>query len=160
MKEKKIGHAPSLKEQKSTIPLCLKCGINVVLHKKLCSKCYYKERRISAPEKTRIKNRKAYWKRKGYNIEHWPNPEFKRFTPIKSRKYRNAERLLTISLATPKWINKKELIEKLSNCPKGLSIDHVIPLSGKNVCGLNVPWNIEYISLEQNRRKKNKYASS
>lgn len=36
------------------------------------------------------------------------------------------------------------------------SVDHIIPLKGKNVLGLNVDWNLRIIPLDENKRKFNK----
>ena len=62
--------------------------------------------------------------------------------------------------ATPKWLTPEhwEQINKMySERPEGYHVDHIIPLLGKNVRGLHVPWNLQYLPAEDNLRKTNRH---
>lgn len=68
---------------------------------------------------------------------------------------------------TPPWLTESQLAEIsqfyewakelqwLSNQP--LEVDHIVPLQGKNVCGLHVPWNLQILPQDLNRRKSNSF---
>jgi transposase-like protein len=66
--------------------------------------------------------------------------------------------------ATPKWLSKadRRAIKHIyANRPIGYHVDHIEPLQGKDVCGLHVPWNLQYLPARRNickgnRRRKTK----
>lgn len=61
--------------------------------------------------------------------------------------------------ATPPWLTRehKRLISRIKQDAKsrGLVVDHIVPLDGKIVCGLHVPWNMRAVSVQTNRAKSN-----
>lgn len=75
----------------------------------------------------------------------------------KSKKYYVKRRELRIALATPKWVDIEAIAEFYANTPEGMTVDHIIPIYNKNVCGLNVPWNLQYLSPKDNSNKRNKF---
>lgn len=62
--------------------------------------------------------------------------------------------------ATPIWLtseHKQQMIALYEEGKaKGMHVDHIIPLKGKNVCGLHVPWNLQLLNPSENFRKNNK----
>jgi hypothetical protein len=70
--------------------------------------------------------------------------------------------------ATPSWLSNDDIINisKLYKEAKAISlstgmphhVDHIVPLQGKNVCGLHVPWNLRVIPATDNLIKSNKFS--
>jgi hypothetical protein len=68
--------------------------------------------------------------------------------------------------ATPDWLTKFDInyIKHLYIQAKELElldgikyhVDHIIPLQGKTVCGLHVPWNLQILEATENIKKGNR----
>ena len=69
-------------------------------------------------------------------------------------------------LATPPWADKKKIREIYSERSRlteqtGIphEVDHIIPLRGKNVCGLHVETNLQILTRQHNKNKNNVFLS-
>lgn len=68
---------------------------------------------------------------------------------------------------TPQWLNEDDLwameqaydiaAKRKSQFGVDWHVDHVVPLQGKTVSGLHVPWNLQVIPALANRQKSNHF---
>lgn len=58
--------------------------------------------------------------------------------------------------ATPKWADLEKIKEVYLNRKEGYEVDHIIPLQNDKVCGLHVHYNLQYLTVNENRTKSNK----
>lgn len=91
-------------------------------------------------------NKENYTKYKSYHQEYWKI----------HGKEKTARRRTTLLNATPTWANIERIKEIYLDCPENHHVDHIIPLKGKNVCGLHVENNLQYLTIEENLKKSNK----
>jgi hypothetical protein len=70
-----------------------------------------------------------------------------------------------VKRATPPWLtadHKKQIrgfyLEAASRTGEW-HVDHIVPIRGETVCGLHVPWNLQILPGDDNRRKGNAFAS-
>lgn len=72
------------------------------------------------------------------------------------QRRRSFFRLEKVRIATPNWCDKDAISKFISSCPEGYHVDHIIPLRGKLVWGLNIPENLQYLPAQENISKSNK----
>jgi asparagine synthetase B (glutamine-hydrolysing) len=57
----------------------------------------------------------------------------------------------------PPWADLVMIREIYEKCPVGYHVDHIIPLRGRNVSGLHVPENLQYLPAVENMIKHNNW---
>lgn len=68
-----------------------------------------------------------------------------------------ASRKTRVRQATPKWSNLAAVRAFYLKCPPGHHVDHIIPINGKNVSGLHIIENLQYLPAAINLQKSNKF---
>ncbi len=69
--------------------------------------------------------------------------------------------------ATPPWLTRTQKAEIKALYVEAArltaetgtphDVDHIVPLAGKTVCGLHVPWNLQILTQQANREKSNRH---
>ena len=89
-----------------------------------------------------------------------------------NKTYYHAMRRARKRLATPPWLTDamKTEMEIIYIIAKTCShstvtntkyhVDHIVPLAGKTVSGLHVPWNLQILTAKENLKKSNKLRST
>ncbi len=116
---------------------------------------YEKKWRVENKDKCN-EYKKEYKEKYPDKVKKWGTDYNKRHPQV--RAFHTAKRRAAKLRATPPWLTEEhwEQIRGLYEvCPKNYHVDHMVPLQGKTVCGLHVPWNLQIIPAEENLRKNN-----
>ena len=90
--------------------------------------------------------------------------EWRKKNPSKMVALENKRRAAKLQRTVP-WLNAGQLFEmeciyKYCSLLRGIGfdyeVDHIVPLQGKTVSGLHVPWNMQVITACQNASKGNR----
>ena len=150
-----------------------------------CSKCQAEDKRLWYERDPEAKKRKAAYdkqyverdrEKKNRDVNRW-NAENREKRRAMSRRWKKQnkhkvnsytkKRQAVLKQRCPPWLSKdqeKEIqnyywlacdIEKITG--ETYHVDHIVPLQGKTVCGLHVPWNLQVLPSDVNEKKGNKW---
>lgn len=115
--------------------------------------------------KERVLATVAKYRNNNKEIVRQRDKDYAKRNPHKLRAIKSRRKKKVIK-ATPKWLTKDQLLqieffykeairlEQETGIPH--QVDHIIPIQGKEVCGLHVPWNLQVLTQKENRQKSNK----
>ena len=125
---------------------------------------YSREYRKANPDKIKALN--DAWQAKNYEKYLGISSAWKLRNKAHVRTKAAARRALKLQ-RTPAWLTEEDLAaikakyveaaEKTRTTGVPWHVDHIVPLQGKNVCGLHVPWNLQVILGRENMRKGNRH---
>ena len=135
-----------------------------------CKECKRtQDRKYAALHREEAKARASKWYYNNYEYARFKQNEYQRKwlqNNLDKHAAKQNKRRASKLKATPKWLTDSHLIQM--QCKYSLSamlsresgqlhhVDHIIPLKGKTVCGLHVPWNLRVIPAIENMQKHNK----
>jgi hypothetical protein len=146
-KQCKHGH---ISERYTHSRTCITCG-NIDSAKRIANN---HEKQLVRQKKWRLANPE---KQKKYSQDWLKNNQHKNAMKKRTRDASKMQR-------TPSWLNaghkfEIESIYKYCAALRSMNlkyeVDHIVPLQGKTVSGLHVPWNLQVITEQENRSKRN-----
>jgi len=126
--------------------------------RKACRKYY-------AENKQKIREASRKWRAENKEKMYEAQRQWSKANPSKINEY-SANRRATRLNATPAWLTDKQQAEMAAIYKEATAmekqtgilhhVDHIVPLKGKNVSGLHVPWNLQILTATENISKGNR----
>jgi len=111
--------------------------------------------------KARLRQREYSREHFKANRSYYNNKSKRHYYENKTYYYfRSSKRRAFKLKAIPKWANLEKIKEIYLKRKNGYHVDHIIPLQGKNVCGLHVENNLQYLKVKENLSKGNNFMTT
>lgn len=136
----------------------------MIAHRKICPDCLSVYKRSVGGKRSAVKYGRPW------GSGAWPDAVY-HVEPTRKCRAHHAQSLADsvarragLERATPKWVDRREITAIYEQCASvtrqtGIrhEVDHIVPLRGKRVSGLHVPWNLCVITAAENSAKSNRY---
>jgi superfamily II helicase len=143
-----------------------KCNLGRLHECKDCKNKYLLQRYYKNPEKYVEVQKKSLSKRKSEGKDvHKPTKDYRKRYPERHNAKQRERAALKLN-RIPSWAtdqDRKDIVSMYALAKKleavfGVKyhVDHIVPLKGKNVCGLHTPNNLQILESSLNMRKSNK----
>jgi hypothetical protein len=115
--------------------------------------------------KVKLTKQKTDWEKQNNEKVIVARKKWRKNNSVKLAFNSNKRKLAKIN-RTPAWLNSGQLVEMegvydycsaLRRAGLDYHVDHIVPLRGKIVSGLHVPWNLQVIPGLENVRKGNRF---
>ena len=131
-----------------------------------------KSRKAETNRKHYLENRESYLDR--VKKSTWAKDNKERIRELSKIRYNSNNGASRVAYyrnkrrnATPSWLTfcQKKEMENFYWLAKDLhlvtgefyDVDHIVPINGKDICGLHVPWNLQILPKDLNISKSNKF---
>ena len=121
------------------------------------------EKRKESKKRRYIKHAEAnrayakQWRQKNGERDRKSKKEWREKNPHRGSQYM-AIRRTRVAKAVPVWADQNRIKEIYLEAKRsGLTVDHIVPLRSKLVCGLHVPDNLSLMTKAENNKKFNSY---
>jgi hypothetical protein len=155
---KRLMKACSLCKEEKSLSEYGKKGAGLQARCKPCHTAANLANRELKGRKTSPKTAKGASKRsKAYYQEHKNSPSYKASRAARQGKRRSKQDKATFAGYDDEIKNFYWLARDLKSVTgEEYHVDHIVPINGKNVCGLHVPWNLQVLPADINMSKGNR----